>query len=80
MGIVRLLSNSPSKAAGTPAFVLILLKVVECFRFLPCLFSCRHRARLGHRDLASFLRAVAEARSPQRFREENADVRFISLL
>ena len=34
--------------------------------------------RLGHRDLASFLRAVAEACSPQRFREENAVVRFIS--
>ncbi len=33
----------------------------------------------GHRDLANFLRAVAEACSPQRFREENAVVRFISL-
>jgi hypothetical protein len=33
-----------------------------------------HRVRLGHRELqvASFLRAVAEALSPQRFREENA--------
>ncbi len=31
------------------------------------------------RDLANFLRAVAEACSPQRFREENAVVRFISL-
>ncbi len=30
-------------------------------------------------DLANFLRAVAEACSPQRFREENAVVRFISL-
>ena len=36
------------------------------------------RVRLGHRDLASFLRAVAEAFSPQRFREENAVVSFIS--
>ncbi len=39
-------------------------------------FSCRHRVRLGHRDLASFLLAVAEAWSPQRFREENAVARF----
>jgi hypothetical protein len=49
------------------------------FRFLPCFFPCRHRVRLGHRDLASFLRAVTEACGPQRFREENAVVRFISL-
>ncbi len=36
----------------------------------------------GHRDLANFLRGavqVAEAFSPQRFCEENAVVRFISL-
>ena len=33
----------------------------------------------GPSDLANFLRAVAEACSPQRFREENAVVRFISL-
>ena len=39
----------------------------------------RHRVRLGHGALANFLRAVAEACSPQRFREENALVRFISL-
>ena len=63
----------------TPAFVLILLKVVEGFVFFLVFFSCRHRVRLGHRDLANFLRAVAEACSPQRFREENAVVRFISL-
>ena len=63
----------------TPAFDLILLKVVEGFVFFLVFFSCRHRVRLGHRDLANFLRAVAEACSPQRFREENAVVRFISL-
>ena len=36
-------------------------------------FSCRRRVRFGPRALASFLRAVAEACSPQleRFREEN---------
>ncbi len=39
-------------------------------RFLP-LTSCRHRDRLGHSVLANFLHAVAEARSPQRLREEN---------
>ena len=44
----------------------------------PFLMSLRD-VRLGHRDLANFLRAVAEACSPQRFREENAVVRFISL-
>ena len=38
----------------------------------------RHRVRLGHGALANFLCAVAEACSPQRFREENAVVRFIS--
>jgi hypothetical protein len=45
---------------------------------VPLLFTCRHRVRLDHRDLANFLRAVAEACSPQRFREANAGVRFIS--
>ena len=63
-----------------PAFVLIpsLLKVVVGFVFFLVFFSCRHRVRLGLRALANFLRAVAEACSPQRFREENAVVRFIS--
>jgi hypothetical protein len=56
-----------------------MLEVVEGFVFFLVFFSCRHRVRLGHRDLANFLRAVAEACSPQRFREENAVVRFISL-
>lgn len=58
---------------------VIMLEVVEGFVFFLVFFSCRHRVRLGHRDLANFLRAVAEACSPQRFREENAVVRFISL-
>jgi hypothetical protein len=52
--------------------------------FVKCLFSCRHRARLGCRVLTSFLCAVqvAEACSPQRsfqrLCEENALVRFTS--
>ncbi len=83
MSFVRVLSNSTrlQKRLDTPAFVLtgILLRVVEGFVSSLSFFSCRHRVRLGHRDLASFLRAVAEACSPQRFREENAVVRFISL-
>ena len=82
MSFVRVLSNSSSKVAGYACvrpFVLILLKVVEGFVSSLSFFSCRHRVRLGHRDLANFLRAVAEACSPQRFREENAAVRFISL-
>ena len=72
-------SESALKRLVIPAFVLILLKVVVGFVFSLVFFSYRHRVRLGHRDLASFLRAVAEACSPQRFREENAVVRFISL-
>ena len=72
-------SESALKRLVIPAFVLILLKVVVGFVFFLVFFSCRHRVRLGHRDLANFLRAVAEACSPQRFREENAVVRFISL-
>ena len=58
-----------------------MLEVGEGFVFKIFLdfFSRRQRVRLGHRDLANFLRAVAEACSPQRFREENAAVRFISL-
>ena len=72
-------SESALKRLVIPAFVLILLKVVVGFVFVLVFFSCRHRVRLGHRDLANFLRAVAEACSPQRFREENAVVRFISL-
>ena len=44
----------------------------------PFLMSLRD-VRLGHRDLANFLRAVAEACSPHRFRVENAVVRYISL-
>ena len=74
-------SESALKRLVIPAFVLILLKVVRVEGFILFLvfFSCRHRVRLGHRDLANFLRAVAEACSPQRFREENAVVRFISL-
>ena len=72
-------SESALKLLVIPAFVLILLKVVVGFVFFLVFFSCRHRVRLGHRDLANFLRAVAEACSPQRFREENAVVRFISL-
>ena len=71
-------SESALKRLVIPAFVLILLKVVVGFVFFLVFFSCRHRVRLGHRDLANFLRAVAEACSPQRFREENAVVRFIS--
>ncbi len=51
-----------------------MLEVVEeRFVFFLDFFSCRHRVRLGHRDLANFLRAVAEACTPQRFREENAE-------
>ena len=82
MGFGRLLLDPSSTAAdsntrGRPHYA----RGRRGFRFLPCFFSCRHRVRLGHRDLASFLRAVAEACSPQleRFREENAVVRFISL-
>jgi hypothetical protein len=64
---------------ATPASVLIMLEVVEGFVFFLVFFSCRHRVRLGHRHgvilRALELRAVAEARSPQRFREENAVVR-----
>ena len=72
-------SESALKRLVIPAFVLILLKVVVGFVFFLDFCSCRHRVRLGHRDLANFLRAVAEACSPQRFREENAVVRYISL-
>ena len=72
-------SESALKRLVIPAFVLILLKVVVGFVFVLVFFSCRHRVRFGHRALANFLRAVAEACSPQRFREENAVVRFISL-
>ena len=40
---------------------------------------CRNGGGTVSQALANFLRAVAEACSPQRFREENAVVRFISL-
>ena len=72
-------SESALRRLVIPAFVLILLKVVVGFVFFLVFFSCRHRVRLGHRDLANFLRAVAEACGPQHLREENAVVRFISL-
>ena len=72
-------SESALKRLVIPAFVLILLRVVVGFVFFLVFFTCRHRVRLGHRDRANFLRAVAEACIPQRFREENAAVRFISL-
>ena len=38
------------------------------------------RPRLGHRVLASFLRTVAEACSPQRLREESAREIYLTLL
>ena len=81
MGFGRLLLDTSSTAADSNTRVRPhYARGRRGFRFLPCLFfSCRHRVRLGHRDLANFLRAVAEACSPQRFREENAVVRFISL-
>jgi hypothetical protein len=57
-----------------------MLEVVEGFVFCLDFFRAAIASGSGHRDdLASFLRAVAEACSPQRFREENAVVRFISL-
>ena len=66
----------PSRARIVLASVLILFEVFGGVRFLalPVTFSCRHRDRLasGHRVLVNFLRAVAEACSPQRLREENA--------
>jgi hypothetical protein len=85
VSFVRVLSNSSSKAAG---YACVRPHSAEGrrgpgFLFFPArglvFFSCRHRVRLGHRDLANFLRAVAEACSTQRFLEENAAVRFISL-
>ena len=79
MGFVRLLPYPSSKAAGNTRVRPHSAEGRRGFHFIPCLFSCRHRVRLGHRDLANFLRAVAEACSPQRFREENAVVRYISL-
>ena len=42
------------------------------------LLPSSRRSTLTVRALATFLRTVAEACSPQRFREENAVVRFIS--
>ena len=63
---------------ATPASVLILIEVVEGSVFFLVFFVPPSRP-VGHRALANFLRAVAEACSPQRFREENAVVRFISL-
>ena len=82
MSFVRVLSNSSSKAAGCACVRPHSAEGRRGFRLLPCLFfSCRPRVRLGHRDLANnFLRAVAEACSPQRFREENAVVRFMIYL
>ncbi len=57
-----------------------MLEVVEGFVFCLEFFRAAIASGSGHRDdLASFLRAVAEACSHQRFREENAIVRFISL-
>jgi len=80
MGFGRLLLDTSSTAADSNTRVRPhYARGRRGVRFLPCFFSCRHRVRLGHRDLANFLRAVAEACSPQRFREENAVVRFISL-
>ena len=79
MGFFRVLPKSSSKAAG---YSRVRPHSAEGrrgpFSSLP-FFSCRHRVRLGHRDLANVIRAVAEACSPQRFREENAVVGFISL-
>jgi hypothetical protein len=57
-----------------PASVLIRFEAVVSFLPLSSFFV-PHRDRLGHRVLASFLQAVAEARSPQRSREESAAVR-----
>ncbi len=92
MGFVRLLPNSPSKAAGNsvrphsaegrrgPGFVFFLV----FFRAAIASGLVAVTVITWHDDLAalaSFLRAVAEACSPQRFREpeENADVSFIPL-
>ncbi len=63
----------------TPASVLILLEVVEGFVFFLDPFRAAIASGLVTVHLRTFLRAVAEACSPQRFREENALVRFISL-
>ncbi len=80
---VQLPSSSPSRAAGCSRVRPHSAEGRRGFRFLPCLFfvppSRPAQAWSPGRDLANFLRAVAEACSPQRFREENAVVRFISL-
>ncbi len=58
-----------------------MLEVVEGFVFFLDFFRAAiasGSSSNGHRALASFLLAVAEARSPQRLREENAVARFTS--
>jgi hypothetical protein len=82
MSFVRVLSNSSSKAAGYACVRPHSAEGRRGFRFFLVFFfraAIASESGSGHRDLANFLRAVAEACSPQRFREENAVVRFISL-
>jgi hypothetical protein len=79
MSFVRVLSNSSSKAAGFACVRPHSAEGRRGFRFFLVFFRAAIASGSGHRDLANFLRAVAEACSPQRFREENAVVRFISL-
>ena len=77
MGVGRLLPIRLQMRLVTPTLVLILPRSASLARdplfFFLDFFSCRYRVRLGHRALASFLRAIAraEACSPQRFREES---------
>ncbi len=55
MGFVRLLPNSSSKRLVTPAFVLILLKVVEGFVFVLVFF----RAAIASGLVTVILRAFS---------------------